>query len=178
MSILYQEGERWGLWIDILTINQHQGEKTTDDLSALDRVIGEIGKVVFVIDADGTAMTRVWCLFEIMSAVKYDADITAVFMGNNGNVVQSALIALSVLCGRFDNIDVREAQATVASDKEVILKQVEESIGIDEMNAVFKATLKSSAQKEEFEKKKKNFGSLFLIWNFSSFCGARTRFIG
>lgn len=160
MNITKSNGDDWGLWIDIFTINQHQGEKTKEDLAALNQVIREIGKVVFVIDTKGSAMNRVWCLFEIMTAVKVDAEIVAVFVAENRNVFEAAMIGLSVLSGRFDNIDVRQAQATVENDKDMILNQVEESIGINEMNTLLRETLKISA-KNEFEKDNKNFGSLW-----------------
>ena len=158
MSITKVNGDRWGLWIDILTINQPQGQKTAEDLQALDRVIQAIGNVIFVIDAKGTAMTRVWCLFEIMTAVRTKATVTAVFMGHKRSAYESAMLALAVLCGRFDNIDVRTAEATVASDKEMILNQVAQDPGLDEMNVLLRNTLRECAL-AEFAKEGHNFGS-------------------
>ena len=158
MNITKTNGDNWGLWIDILTINQHQGEKTKEDLNALDRCIQDIGNVIFVIDAKGTAMTRVWCLFEIMTAVRTNANITAVFMGHKRSAYEAAMIGLSVLSGRFDAVDVRNSEATVASDKNMILNKVKSDPGIDEMNQLLRTTLRKCAM-NEFQKNGHNFGS-------------------
>ena len=158
MNITKTNGDNWGLWIDILTINQHQGEKTKEDLNALDRCIQDIGNVIFVIDAKGTAMNRVWCLFEIMTAVRTNASITAVFMGHKRSAYEAAMIGLSVLSGRFDAVDVRNSEATVASDKEMILNKVKSDPGIDKMNLLLHTTLRKCAM-DEFQKSRHNFGS-------------------
>ena len=78
-------------------------------------MIEEIGNVVFVVDAKGTAMTRVWCLYELMTAVRCGAKITAVFMGEGRSAYDAAIIALAVLAGRFDSVDVRDSQVHMRS---------------------------------------------------------------
>jgi hypothetical protein len=160
MSITKTHGDSWGLWMDIFTINQHQGEKTKEDLDALDKVIETTDNFLLVIDPRGTALTRVWCLFEIMTAVRVDANIVIDFMGSGGSAYESAMIALSILAGRFDNIDVRHSEATQQSDKDLILKEVEVNPGIDAMNDILRLTLREHAE-AEFKKERMPFGSVW-----------------
>ena len=63
-----------------------------------------------------------------------------------------------VLAGRFDHVDVRVSSATVPSDKELILKQIEKEPGVEAMNQALRSALKDAAR-AEFEKRRHNFGS-------------------
>ena len=65
---------------------------------------------------------------------------------------------MMVLAGRFDDLDVREADATVASDKPMILAQIEESPGVDAMNGAVRKALRDAAE-NEFAKERHAFGS-------------------
>ena len=129
MSITKTCGDDWGLWIDILTINQHQGEKTATDLQNLDRVIETIGNVVFIVDSRGIAMSRVWCLYEVMTAVRCGAKITALFMGESRNAYDAAIVAFAVLAGRFDDVDIRKAQVRNLLPNAHEVLQLESQIG-------------------------------------------------
>ena len=117
-----------------------------------------VEEVLFVVDVNGTAMTRVWCLYEVMVTLQEKTRLHCVFMGVDRNVYQAAMVALMVLAGRFDTIDVRNSEATVASDKPMIMAQIEENPGTDTMNAAVRAALKDAA-KQEFAKTRHAFGS-------------------
>eukprot|EP00035_Acanthoeca_spectabilis_P010459 m.185392 g.185392 ORF g.185392 m.185392 type:complete len:421 (+) comp15026_c1_seq2:116-1378(+) len=157
-TVTKELGDGWGLWLDVLTINQHQGDRTQADLAAVGECIARTGSLLFVVDARGTALSRVWCIYEIMTAVRADCDITVVFSGKNRSAFDSAIIALTVLAGRFDHIDVRDAQATVASDKALILEQVAANPGLDALSDLLRTTLRDHAR-QEFAKKAGPFGS-------------------
>ena len=144
--------------MDIFCINQHQGAKTQEDLGRLRRCITGVDEVLFVCDVNGTAMKRVWCLYEVMVTLQEKTSLNCVFMGSNRNVYEAALVALMVLAGRFDDLDVREADATAASDKPMILAQIEESPGVDAMNAAVRKALRDAAE-NEFAKERHAFGS-------------------
>ena len=153
-----KSGEDITVWMDIFCINQHQGAKTQEDLGRLRDCIRSVNEVLFVVDVNGTAMTRIWCLYEVMVALQEEAHLHCVFMGASRNVFQAAMVALMVLAGRFDDVDVRDASATVASDKPLILSQIEENPGTEVMNAAVRAALKDAALRE-FEKTRHAFGS-------------------
>lgn len=69
-TVTKELGDGWGLWFDVLTINQHQGDRTQADLAAVGECIARTGSLLFVVDARGTALSRVWCIYEIMTAVR------------------------------------------------------------------------------------------------------------
>jgi hypothetical protein len=76
-----------------------------------------------------------------------------------------AIIGLTILAGRFDNVDVREAAATEPLDKTLILTQVASDPGLDELSKILRTTLRAHAERE-FARERFPFGS---VW----WCGSK-----
>ena len=157
-------------WIDIFMKDQWaiQGNDTMAELVA---AITGPGRVIVIGDGWDPipiCLTRVWCLFEILNTIQHQAVLSfAVFSGqykqfqvrqmtNRQRKWLRTLDSFDLLeqPDRFDRgaaafpkdcsqlpIDVRHADATVESDKEMIFKEIENSIGHDAVNAAVKEAI-------------------------------------
>ncbi|KAG2441494.1 hypothetical protein HXX76_003116 [Chlamydomonas incerta] len=139
-------------WIDIYHKNQHQSV-AVHDLSDNLRLAGKVALVVHPFPSP-LALTRVWCLFEIMTAIQVSVPIKPFpsqaayagfqgMMGGNdwGGIAKSEITP--ELEAEMDRLDVSTAQATVAADKDMILGMIRDSMGVDSMNAQVRALFKS-----------------------------------
>ncbi|KXZ52442.1 hypothetical protein GPECTOR_9g486 [Gonium pectorale] len=155
-------------WIDIFHKNQHQSVAISDLADNL-RLGGQVALVVHPFPAP-LVLSRVWCLFEIMTALQVGVPIrllssSEAMKGYEAKIVRgytdvgqpaAAEITPEVL-QEVDAIDVSTAQATVASDKELILGMIRDSIGVEDMNTQVKELFKALlvVVREELEKKHK-----------------------
>ena len=46
-------------------INQNEGSDNSNDLNQLQEVVADACQTLMVIDNEGSALTRIWCLFEV-----------------------------------------------------------------------------------------------------------------
>lgn len=117
-------------WWDMFCQNQHI---VGDVKATFDASVSQCSMVKFSLPDFGHphAATRVWCLFEIMTAVVKRKELKVICnpLTSKGNL--------------DDDLDIRDAQATVASDKEMILGWVEEKVegGVDALNREVKQAL-------------------------------------
>jgi len=111
-------------WWDLFCQNQHVVE---DVMGSFDRAISQCNSFSMTIPnpAQPIALQRVWCLFEIMSAVQ----------GKNKDIRIFCNPAVKIPNAN-NEVDIRNAEATVAADKTMILELVEERIegGCDALN--------------------------------------------
>ena len=87
---------------------------------------------------------RVWCLFEIFQAIKLEVSIIIQLGSADAVAFRAALNkagGISRLQRAIEAIDVRFADASVESDRKLILNNIEESAGIDELNRLIRARL-------------------------------------
>ena len=132
-------------WIDIFVKNQHavQGDDTANELK---NAVLATGKTIVICDGEWFSpecLERVWCLFEIMWSVRLKSQLIVLLPDEE--VIRSLLtdgdedefaVRLHIKVSRYiANINVEEAKATVQTDKTKILKLVEDSIGIAQMNS-------------------------------------------
>lgn len=118
-------------WWDMFCQNQHI---VKDVQGTFDTAITQVSNLAVSIPnpAAPNAVTRIWCLFEIMSAVENSKPVTIYVNLSDHSAAQA----------NVPEINVQEAQATVESDKEMILKLIDSRIkgGVEALNtAVFKA---------------------------------------
>ena len=153
------------VWVDIFAIAQHEGERQVADLLALEAVVQASAALLLVVSTDAPLPSvlakqpsiesllgsdagrvlpqlRIWCVFEIFTAVQQErpiimklgvlrppdaaANTPHAFVGETSTPVVNQLVALT---------DIRKAQATVASDRELILGQVASGRGAAAVNA-------------------------------------------
>ncbi|KAK3255915.1 hypothetical protein CYMTET_34926 [Cymbomonas tetramitiformis] len=133
------------VWLDVLCINQHQGECTAAELPRLERAISTCGATVVLIDAKALALRRVWCLFEILKTVTSDATLRTMFTCP----VQShmTIYAVLVVAGRFTGaVDIQtQAQATFEDDRVRILAEIENMMGFTKANRCIEQALLEGA---------------------------------
>ena len=142
-------------WVDIFNKNQHivNSEGTIVELA---ESIRKPGKTVLILHpTDKWALNRVWCLFEVLNTIQLRAtlDVGLSFrfvdlieherindLNDKKEIPWNDLKRYQML----QKLDVRTADATVAADKEMIFKQVQESIGFEHMNdMVYNAIVES-----------------------------------
>ncbi|GFR47675.1 hypothetical protein Agub_g9420, partial [Astrephomene gubernaculifera] len=59
------------VWLDIFAINQHEITDETDfDLAAVAEAVHDAECTLMVLDAEGTVLTRIWCLYEAWQSMK------------------------------------------------------------------------------------------------------------
>ena len=95
-------------------------------------------------------LRRMWCLFELFTAVSNGVELTMCFGEEDASALYTAIAN-----GYFDaedavgEIDAANAGASVASDKDMIMRLIEEQVGLDRFNSemreyllkAFKATV-------------------------------------
>jgi len=144
-------------WLDIFNKNQYaiNGDDTARELAACIKVPGRL--LVVLHPDDRWALARVWCLFEIMSGLSTGAALEVSFSFRMMDVIEDERVGDQVTGAdqgpiwydmdrypAFQGLTVKTAEATVASDKEYIFKQIEHGIGFDKMDADVEAAVRSS----------------------------------
>ncbi|CAE7491136.1 unnamed protein product, partial [Symbiodinium pilosum] len=153
-----QDPQSTYFWICCLCINQHQvievreqGEEVPfEDFRAefQNRVQG-IGRVLaLMIPWDKPVYaSRVWCVFELFTAVSDGTCSLTVVMPPS----EVSRFCNSISNGAFtgylwfalEQLDLKNAQASVPNDKDMILQLVEEGVGTDNLNQVVRQRLLS-----------------------------------
>lgn len=164
--------EKTAFWMDIFAINQNEvasGAAVPGSFSESDpfvRVIQETMGMVVLPDTDFKAVTRVWCLYEILTAIENKKRVVSMFrprsmiesrsqeeiteimqnVGKKFNQTNACSLfqdELQHALNRIDSLEVRAAQASCDEDRVRILQKVEKMRGgFDEMNAVLKKKLR------------------------------------
>jgi len=119
------------LWLDIFAVNQHPGAEQADDLRNLKAAIQIASGTLVILDKEGGPLRRVWCLYEFWNTLKVKGPEGLHMLTGGGFSPKDML-------GVLGNINVSEADATVASDKERILMDINLDVGITKFNAILK----------------------------------------
>ncbi|KAG2427091.1 hypothetical protein HXX76_012602 [Chlamydomonas incerta] len=133
-------------WVDILAVSQHfTGDFKEHPDSDFPGVIRASRAVLFTMHPwrCPVAPTRVWCLFEALTAVQSPGVGLEVLMdrGASRDTGAATLTALAT------SIDVRSAKATVASDRAYIMGCIEAGAGgVAGFNTVLRRALKSTLE--------------------------------
>jgi len=133
-------------WIDIFNKNQHV-VNSSGTILELARCIKELKHTVLILHpSDRWALSRVWCLFEVLNTLQSEAKMSVALSFRFIDVLEDQRIEdlNQVPQGpswtelrryqAFQKIDVRTAEASIPEDKELIFKKIEESVGFDLMN--------------------------------------------
>ncbi|GLI65273.1 hypothetical protein VaNZ11_008765, partial [Volvox africanus] len=72
------------VWCDIFIINQHPGQQQADDLQQLRLAVRDAAAVLVCTDAAGAPFQRIWCLFEMWTALTVAAAVDGVDGGEDG----------------------------------------------------------------------------------------------
>ena len=126
---LEELGEDDYAWIDLYLHNQYSGTQSTAYLiQRFDSLVGGIGRVIAIVTdwEDPVLLKRIWCLFELNSAIDTGADLTFVAsteqrMGLSLNLADK----FRELDDIVNNIDVRKGEATVDADRVIFLEKLD-----------------------------------------------------
>jgi len=124
------------VWLDVFTVHQHEGKFKTMDLQAIPKCIETIRFTVVILDngisnnwvsllrkrTRPVAFSRIWCLDEIWSTLKYSGEVRLVPTSTSFGGVG--------MCGWFKSrrpfvVNCLDAEATVPYDLSRILAKME-----------------------------------------------------
>jgi hypothetical protein len=132
-------------------MNQHSCSEVQGDLlQNLKRSIEVPGKLLLLLDSwrDPAPLARCWCLFELYTAIRSDADIV---MAMSRSEEHSFTGDLEANRGELEQLiqllDAEQAEATVEADKEIIFSRIRSEIGFEAFNETLSDTLRSSLQR-------------------------------
>ncbi|KAG2492369.1 hypothetical protein HYH03_009317 [Edaphochlamys debaryana] len=130
-------------WVDILAVTQHfTGDFKDHPDSDFPSVIKSSKAVLFTMHPwrSPIAPTRVWCLFEALTAIQapgVEFEVIVDVKDSKDTRVQTVQVI-------SNSIDVRTAQATVSSDKSYILGCIDQGIGVNQFNNTIRKRLKEA----------------------------------
>ena len=120
------------IWFDIIAINQHNPGDIAMCLDRLDRPIAHSGKLLLVLDPwrKPAALSRVWCLLEIMKAIKLEAKIIMRMpQASQREFFQAVTKNHGEVEKLLTSAHVADAQATVETDKWAIFAKIQRQLG-------------------------------------------------
>ena len=139
-------------WVDIFVMNQH----SDDDLSQhslLHNLVDSIkgpGRVLLAMDSwrEPLPLTRVWCLLEVFTAMEHGAELAMCFSSAEQASFAEKLVKnqAEVHCV-LEAVDAGKAEATVATDREMIFDLIREGIGFELFNQTIKDALRHSFER-------------------------------
>jgi len=132
-----KQWKRVFFFVDILAINQWRPNDPTE-LPLLEKVVETSDKLLacmFPWDRP-VIMTRVWCLYEMFTALNADTTLNMCFSADEGAKFIHALRndQVGFIDEQIRSIDVQECNASVASDKVMILDKIEKACGFEDFN--------------------------------------------
>ncbi|KXZ41996.1 hypothetical protein GPECTOR_227g503 [Gonium pectorale] len=130
-------------WVDILAVTQHfAGDFKDHPDSDFPGVIRASKAVLFTMYPwrSPIAPTRVWCLFEALTAVQSEGVELDVLLDTGGSKDTGVGTVLTVA----SSLDVRAAQASVPSDKAYIMGCIRDGVGVEAFNAILRKRLKDA----------------------------------
>lgn len=145
-------------WLDIYSKDQFiiNSAHTADELT---NVVRATGRLLLIMDPwhGPLCFTRVWCLFEIMWALRYDAEVEIALPGDQ---IDDFLNDLSVngydrVNSLLATIDAKKGEASFPDDIPLILGMIETSVGFDALNRTV------------VEELRRNFSSIVLSYSRS-----------
>ncbi|KAG2424661.1 hypothetical protein HXX76_014385 [Chlamydomonas incerta] len=132
-------------WVDILAVTQHfSGDFKDHPDSDFPGVIKDSASVLFTMHPwrSPVAPTRVWCLFEALTALQSGVSLDVVLdMGASRDVSTRSLMTI------VSSIDVRASQATVPADRIYLLGCIEAGPGASAFNNVMRKALMANLLK-------------------------------
>lgn len=144
-------------WFDLFNKNQHIVTSDTTSIE-LAEAIRQPGKMVFVLHPSMQwAIKRIWCLYEVLVCMQVGAELQVAFSFemldmferqqlNDINMKKRIRWNSLARYRQLPSVDVSNADATVHSDKAMILAKIKETVGIAEMNQLVKDKLNACFQ--------------------------------
>ena len=134
-------------WIDCFVLDQHANNNQGADWwrTTFMQAIGDIGHTVMMLSpwSNPVPLTRSWCLWELYCSHETRARFSVCLGQAERDAFREAIVQRSgVVLEAFATIDVRSAEAGDPTDRERILRAVEETVGSVQLNAIAKQQLR------------------------------------
>lgn len=134
-------------WFDLAVNNQHQAPQREFDwwCTTFKQSIARIGRVVLVLApwSHPVSLTRAWCLYELFSAVDRRVSLDVRLpQAQRTHFLAAVRNKFDAVMEAIVEIDVRNAQAFLESDRANILQAVEASVGCAQLNELIKDRLR------------------------------------
>ena len=126
-------------FVDVFVCAQHRGVRpgsgtcpNATDVGKFEEVIDACARLVLYATplTQPKALSRVWCLFELMSAVKRDRPVLIALSAEDRAELRRLLLEdFDRLVAMFTTIKSENAEATVAADRDMIFGWIERDLG-------------------------------------------------
>eukprot|EP00929_Paragymnodinium_shiwhaense_P031937 TRINITY_DN17787_c0_g2_i1.p1 TRINITY_DN17787_c0_g2~~TRINITY_DN17787_c0_g2_i1.p1 ORF type:complete len:598 (+),score=44.02 TRINITY_DN17787_c0_g2_i1:188-1981(+) len=133
-------------YIDVFAINQHDVNRQ-GELDALGQTIVDCGTLVLAASpwSSPLPLRRVWCLYELHMATQNHVPIEMFISSSDTQAFFTALDQSSPEVRTvLDNVDVRQACATLPEDRTNIFGEISQGLGFDAFNTNIRTTMRCS----------------------------------
>jgi hypothetical protein len=117
------------VWLDIFSVNQHAPEQPPEWWDSTFRTaVGELGHTLLVLAPwdKPVALSRVWCLWEILCTIDEGADLTVLLPSNEKRRLTEELAKdLDQVAITVADVDAERAEAFKAEDKKRIFEAIQ-----------------------------------------------------
>ena len=137
------------VWLDVFAVNQHQGEMPSEWWDTTFRnAVGELANTLLVLTPweKPVAITRVWCLWEILCTIDQGGDLTILMPKEQKPRLADALREdLDGVQSKVAEVDAEHADATMEADKKRIFEAVKRQLprGFVDLNGKVKDRLRA-----------------------------------
>lgn len=117
-------------WLDVFAVNQHAPEQPAEWWDSTFRLaVGELGHTLLVLTPWNSplALTRVWCLWEILCTIEQGAQLTVLLPEDEKACLAEALEAgdLGHVQEELAQVDAQRAEARLGADRQRIFEAVQ-----------------------------------------------------
>jgi len=146
------------VWICCFCMNQHRIQEAISrgDTVPFDTLaeqfssrVRSIGHILSLMDSwrSPRYITRAWCIYELYVAMEANCKLDVIMTAREGRSFLRALITgdhgLEELWQALEQVDVRKAEASIATDRESILQLVEDGPGANALNQRVRSKLQA-----------------------------------
>jgi len=128
------------VFIDCMVINQVEEKQLKQDLAMLADFIQKAACLVMLVDPKGKIFTRIWCLFELFTAIHCNVDV--VFYCSDKRLQKPGF--WQHIGSQFRGV--AKAEATKKEDRTMILRHIERQFGYDEADKKIREKLLEKAK--------------------------------
>jgi len=135
------------LWLDVFVVNQHESEEKpkiwwTDTFLDAIRSIGNTCLVLAPWD-EPIPLTRAWCIWEIASVVRTQTRLDIAVPPTARVAFEGVLLDdIDRIVMAMSRVDVRKAEASIPTDRDMILRAAEQTVGLSELNELVLSRLR------------------------------------
>ena len=149
-------------WFDIFVMNQHSEEELGQQqlLENLRASVRAPNRVLLAMDSwrDPSPLSRVWCLLEVFTAMQEGAELVmCLSSAEQASFAEKLAKNQADVHRALEAVDAEKAEATVASDREMIFEMIRRSKGFAHFNTTIRDALRRSFERVAIAQRRHNF---------------------